>query len=73
MTSNAGLNTWRGISLGLAVGLAIAIAAGVSIAPKQTTSAHDATCIAPVISSRASAAALPLDSTARHPTERYWL
>jgi len=73
MTNNAELNTWRGIRLGLAVALATAIAAGVNIAPRQTTSAHHATCIARVTSSQASTAALPLNSPARHPTERYWL
>ena len=73
MLSKPELNTWGGVSLGLAVGLATVIAAGVSLAPRLTTSAHPATCIAPVTSSQASTAGLALDSTARHPIKRYWL
>lgn len=73
MTTIAELNTWRGISLGLAVALAAAIAADVSIALRLTNSPQPETCIAPVTSSQTSTAALPLVSTARHAIERYWL
>lgn len=73
MTTNDELNTWRGISLGLAVALAAAIAAGVSVAPRLTNSAQPETCIAPMTSSQASTTAQPPASTARHAIERYWL
>lgn len=73
MSTNAELNTWRGISLGLTVALAAVIAAGVSFAPRLTNLAQPATCIAPVTSSQASSAVLPLTSTTRHDIERYWL
>lgn len=73
MITNVELNTWRGISLGLTVALAASIAAGVSVAPRLTTSPQPATCIASVRSSQASTAALPPASTARHAIERYWL
>ncbi len=73
MSTRKELNTWRGITLGLAIALSAAIAAGVIAAARLTIPPQNTACSAPVATAQANSTTLTQSPAARHAIERYWL